>query len=91
MTKADLVARISEEAGISKKAANAALDSVISAIHDVLKKGEKIRLSDLGTFAVVTRKARKGVNPRTGKPIKIPETKAPKFSAAKALRDAVKK
>jgi DNA-binding protein HU-beta len=91
MTKADLISRIAEEAGISKKAAAAALDSLVSAVHDVLKKGDKIRLSDLGSFAVVTRQARKGVNPRTGKPIKIPATKAPKFSAAKALKDAVKK
>jgi DNA-binding protein HU-beta len=91
MTKADLVARIAEEAGVSKKAAATALDSVVTAIHDVLKKGDKVRISDLGSFSVVQRKARQGVNPRTGKPIKIPATKAPKFTAAKALRDAVKK
>jgi len=91
MTKADLVSRIAEQAGISKKAAGTALDSVISAIHEVLKKGAKIRVSDLGSFSVVQRKARQGVNPRTGKPIKIPATKAPKFSAAKSLKDAVKK
>ena len=91
MTKADLVSHIAEQAGISKKAAGTALDSVISAIHEVLKKGAKIRVSDLGSFSVVQRKARQGVNPRTGKPIKIPATKAPKFSAAKSLKDAVKK
>jgi DNA-binding protein HU-beta len=91
MTKADLVSRIAEEAGVSKKAAVMALDSVIAAIHEVLKKGEKIRITDLGSFSVVKRQARQGVNPRTGKPIKIPATKAPKFSAAKALKDVVKK
>lgn len=91
MTKADLVSRISEEAGISKKAAGQALDSLVVAIHDLLKGGEKVRLTDLGSFSVVQRKARKGVNPRTGKPINIPATKAPKFSPAKALREAVKK
>jgi DNA-binding protein HU-beta len=90
MTKADLVTRIAEEAAISKKAASAALDSVVAAIQEVLKKGDKIRISDLGSFSVVTRQARKGVNPRTGKPIKIPATKAPKFTAAKALKDSVK-
>lgn len=91
MTKAELVGRIAEEAGISKKAAAAALDSVVAAIHEVLKKGEKIRVTDLGSFSVVKRQARQGVNPRTGKPLKIPATKAPKFTAAKALKDVVKK
>ncbi len=91
MTKAELVSRIAEEAGVSKKAAGAALASVVSAIHEVLKKGQKIRVTDLGSFSVVKRQARQGVNPRTGKPIKIPATKAPKFTAAKALKEAVKK
>jgi DNA-binding protein HU-beta len=91
MTKAELVSRIAEEAGISKKAAGAALASVVSAVHEVLKKAQKIRVTDLGSFSVVKRQARQGVNPRTGKPIKIPATKAPKFTAAKALKDAVKK
>lgn len=90
MTKADLVTRISEEAGISKKAAAVAVDSLVAAIHDTLKDGDKIRLTDLGSFSVVQRQARQGVNPRTGKPIKIPATNAPKFTAAKALRDIVK-
>lgn len=91
MTKAELITRIAEEAGISKKAAGTALDSVVAAIQEVLKKGDKIRITDLGSFSVVNRQARQGVNPRTGKPIKIPATKAPKFSAAKALKDAVRK
>jgi DNA-binding protein HU-beta len=91
MTKADLVARIAEESGVSKKAAGMALNSMVKAIHEVLKKGDKIRIADLGSFSVVKRQARQGVNPRTGKPIKIPATKAPKFAAAKALKDVVKK
>jgi DNA-binding protein HU-beta len=91
MTKAELVSLIAEKSGISKKAAGIALDTVVTAIHGMLKKGSKIRIADLGTFSVVKRKARQGVNPRTGKPIKIPATKAPKFSAAKALKDVVKK
>jgi len=91
MTKADLVARIAEDTAISKKSAALALDALVKVIHGVLKSGDKIRISDLGTFSVVKRKARKGVNPRTGKPLKIPATTAPKFSAAKALKDSVKK
>lgn len=91
MTKADLVTRIAEEAGISKKSAAGALESIVAAVHDVLKKDGKIRITDLGSFSVVKRQARQGVNPRTGKPIKIPATKAPKFTPAKALKGAVKK
>lgn len=91
MTKAELVTNIAQQAGISKKAAGMALDAIVVAIQDVLKKGDRIRIADLGSFSVVQRKARQGVNPRTGKPIKIPSTKAPKFTAAKALKDAVKK
>ncbi len=91
MTKAELVGYMAEQAGISKKAAGLALDSLVASIHDALNAGERIRIADLGSFSVVARKARKGVNPRTRKPIQIPPTKAPKFTAAKALREAVKK
>jgi DNA-binding protein HU-beta len=91
MTKAELVSEIAQEAGISKKAATSALNSVVSAVHEMLKKGQRIRIADLGSFSVVDRKARQGVNPRTGKSIRIPASKAPKFTAAKALRDVVKK
>ena len=92
MTKADLVSSIADEAGITKKAATAALEALIGAVHDSLKKkGGKIRIADLGTFKVIQKKARTGVNPQTRKKIKIPATKAPRFVAAKSLRDAVKK
>jgi DNA-binding protein HU-beta len=92
MTKAELVDRISEEASITKKAANSALDALIEAVHDSLKKKEgKIRIADLGTFKVVKKKARTGVNPQTRKKIKIPATKVPRFAPSKSLRESVKK
>lgn len=91
MTKADLVARIAADTGISKKVASNALESLVAAIHDVLRDGGKIRIADLGSFGVVMRQARQGVNPRTGKPIKIPATNVPKFTPAKALKETVKK
>ena len=89
MTKAELVAHIAEESGVTKKAAGIALDTIVSTISDALAKNERIRVADLGSFSVVTRKARKGVNPRTGQPIKIPATKTAKFTAAKALKEVV--
>jgi nucleoid DNA-binding protein len=69
-----------------------ALDAFVGAIHESLKKKEgKIRISDLGTFKVVKKKARTGVNPQTRQKIKIPATKVPRFSASRALKESVKK
>ncbi len=91
MTKAELVGKIAELAGISRKAAQLALNSFVKAIHESLSKDErKIRVADLGTFKVVDRKARKGVNPQTRKKITIPASKVPRFAAASVLKAAVK-
>ena len=89
MTKADLVARIAEDADISKKAAQAALDSLVGVVHESIKKTGRIRIDKLGTFRVIKRKARTGVNPQTGAKIKIPAKKAPAFTSAKALKAVV--
>ncbi len=66
------------------------LDSLVKTLHDTVNKAESIRIDGLGTFGVVHRKARAGTNPRTKAKIKIPATKAPKFRASKALKDAAK-
>ena len=92
MTKAELTTKIAKEAGITKKAAAIALDAIVGAVHASLKKKNgSIRISDLGTFKVIQRKARQGVNPQTGKKIKIAAKKAPSFSAAKALKETARK
>ena len=91
MTKSELVARIAQSAGITKKAAAAALNSIVTAVYESLKKVDgKLRISNLGTFSVTKRKARDGSNPRTGKKIRIPAMKVPRFSASKALKEAAK-
>jgi DNA-binding protein HU-beta len=89
MNKGDL---INEVANIvkTKKAAQETVDCLLTSISKSLKKGEDVTLTGFGTFKVVKRKARKGRNPFTGEEIKIKATKAPKFSPAKALKDAVK-
>ena len=89
MNKNDLVAEVLESAGLSKADATKAVDSVLDAITASLKKGDEVRLVGFGTFAVATRAASEGRNPRTGEKIKIPVSKRPKFSAGKALKDAV--
>lgn len=89
MTKAELVGQMAAGAKISKAAAGKALDAFIGSIKAALKKDDKVTLVGFGTFAVSKRKARKGRNPRTGKEIKIPAKKVPKFTAGKAFKDAV--
>jgi DNA-binding protein HU-beta len=92
MTKAELVDGMAKEAGITKKAAAKALTAFVKAIQGSLKKkGGKIRVADLGTFLVVHRKARTGVNPQTRKKIKIPAGNVPRFRASKSLKQAVQK
>lgn len=90
MTKTDLIAKMAKDAKVTKAAAAKALDSLIDGVKKSLKKGDKVTLIGFGTFSVTQRKARKGRNPQTGKEIKIPARKAPKFSAGKALKDGVK-
>ena len=90
MTKAELVERISKDAKISKKAAEAALDSFMAGVRDSLKKGKRVSLVGFGTWAVGRRAARNGRNPQTGETIKIKAAKVPKFKAGKVLKDAVR-
>jgi predicted GIY-YIG superfamily endonuclease/nucleoid DNA-binding protein len=90
MTKAEIVAKLAEETKVTKKVAAAMLDSLVNTLQASLKESRKIRIDGLGTFVVVDRKARTGVNPQTGAKLQIPASKAPAFRAAKALKEAVK-
>jgi DNA-binding protein HU-beta len=89
MNKADLIAKIAEEADLSKKSAEAALNAFVGAVEAALKKGEKVQLVGFGSFEVRRRAARKGRNPQTKEEIKIPASNAPVFRAGKALKDLV--
>ncbi len=91
MTKVELINAISEQAGLSKKDADAALKAVVNTVTEALKKGEKVQLVGFGTFEVRARGERVGRNPRTKETITIPASKAPAFKAGKALKDAVSK
>lgn len=85
MNKAELVAKIADDAGVSKTQANAALDSLIEAVTKTLKGGGKVTLVGFGTFSVTKRAARIGRNPQTGATIKIKAKKVAKFKAGKEL------
>ena len=89
MNKTELVAAMAEKAELSKKDAEAALKAFTDAVADELKKGGKVQLVGFGTFEVSERAAREGRNPQTGAPMKIAASKAPKFKAGKALKDAI--
>ena len=91
MTKVELSGKIAENAGLTKKDAENALNATLEAMTGALADGEKISLVGFGTFEVRERDAHTGRNPRTGEPIEIPASKTPAFKAGKALRDAVAK
>ena len=89
MTKTELVAAVAEQAGLSRKDAEAAVKAFTDVVADALKNGDKIQLVGFGTFEVSERAAREGRNPKTGESMKIEACKTPKFKAGKALKDLV--
>ncbi|AXK40235.1 HU family DNA-binding protein [Crenobacter cavernae] len=89
MNKSELIDAIATHADISKASASKALDGIIAAVTDSLKKGEDVTLVGFGTFYVGERAERSGRNPKTGETITIPAARSPKFRAGKALKDAL--
>ncbi len=79
MNKAELVTAMAEKSGLTKAAAEKALNSLTEAIISSMKKGERVGLVGFGSFSVAERSARTGRNPQTGKEIKIPAKKVVKF------------
>lgn len=90
VTKDLLIDVVAKRLGIAKKQAADFVEAFLSGVIDALKRGEEVSLSGFGSFKVGMRKARKGVNPRTGAAIDIPEMKVPKFRPAKGLKDTVR-
>ncbi|MCD6131571.1 MAG: HU family DNA-binding protein [Candidatus Hydrothermae bacterium] len=91
MNKQELIAKVAEKAGMTKKDATLAVNAFIDAVKESLAKKEAVRLIGFGTFDVKKRAARKGRNPRTKEVINIPERYAPVFRAASNLRELVNK
>lgn len=89
MNKTELVAAVAEQAGLSKKDAEAAVKAFTDVVAEALKAGDKIQLVGFGTFEVSERAAREGRNPRTGETMTIEASKTPKLKAGKALKDLV--
>ena len=91
MNKQELIEAMAKGNKLSKKENETILNSFVDTVTKELKKGGKVQLVGFGTFEVGKRAARTGRNPQTGAEIKIKASKAPKFKAGKALKDAVNK
>jgi len=89
VTKAELVSTIANEVGLKRADAERALGALTGAIQGALAGGQKVTLVGFGTFSVQQRRARKGLNPRTGESMDIPASKNVKFKPGKAMKDAV--
>jgi DNA-binding protein HU-beta len=89
MTKAGLVAALSEKTAISKKDVKAFLDVLAEVAYKEVKKNKKFTLPGFGILKVAKRKARMGRNPATGETIKIPAKTAVKFTLSKACKDGI--
>ncbi|MFR3158488.1 MAG: HU family DNA-binding protein [Anaerobutyricum soehngenii] len=92
MNKTELIAKTQEniEIEVTKKDLGIIVEGVLKAIQDEVVAGGKVQLVGFGTFEAVERAARDGRNPLTGEAMKIAASKAPKFKAGKAFKDAVK-
>ena len=89
MNKTELVSAVAEQAGLTKKDAEAAVKAFTDVVCEELKKGEKVQVVGFGTFEVSERAERVGMNLHTRQPMTIPASKTPKFKAGKALKDAL--
>lgn len=89
MNKAALIEQIAKDTRMPKSACKNMLESFVSCVGASLRKGKSVVLTGFGTFKVMNRKERVGINPSTKKQMKIPSKRVPKFSAGKGLKDLV--
>ncbi len=89
MTKVDLITKVAESTGMTKKDADAAVSAVFNEITEALKSGDKVAIAGFGNFAVKERAEREGFNPSTKEKIKIAASKAATFKSGKALKDSL--
>jgi len=90
INKAELIDAIVEKTDLSKKEVGAVMEAMIDKITEEMRKGNKVTLTGFGIFKTSKRAAREGRNPQTGATIQIAATTVPKFTAGKALKEAVK-
>ncbi|MDR1001902.1 MAG: HU family DNA-binding protein [Oscillospiraceae bacterium] len=91
MNKTELISAVAEQAQLSKKDAEKAVNAVFDAIVNAVAKGEKVQVVGFGSFEVRERAERAGRNPRTKEPMTIPASKLPVFKAGKTFKETVTK
>ena len=89
MTKTQLIEKAAKDSGLTKKQVAEAYDALLAAFNETVAGGESVQIAGFGTFAVKTRAARQGRNPRTNETIEVPASRYVAFSAGKALKDKV--
>ena len=90
LNKTDLAGEVAGESGLDNSEAKKAVEATFAVIAKHLAKGDEVSVGGFGKFSVTERSARQGRNPQTGETIQIAASKAPKFSAASALKNDVK-
>jgi DNA-binding protein HU-beta len=89
MNQAELITTVAERAGLTKADAGKAVEALVGTITEALQQGDEIRIAGFGSFGISERGERQGRNPQTGASITIAASKAAKFTAAKAVKDAL--
>ena len=89
MNQSELIEKVAQASELNQAAAGRAVKAVVNAILDALVAGDAVRVSGLGIFNVTARPAREGRNPQTGEAIQIAASKAVRFHAGKAVKDAL--
>jgi DNA-binding protein HU-beta len=89
MNKTELVASVSDKAGVTKAQAGDVIDAFVEAVTEALQGGDDVRIVGFGSFQVAKRAASVRSNPRTGEKMKVPAANVPKFKAGKGLKEAV--
>jgi DNA-binding protein HU-beta len=89
MNQTELIAAVAERAGLTKADAGKAVEALVGTITDAIKRGEEVRITGFGTFGISERGERQGRNPQTGEAITIAASKAARFTAGKAVKDAL--
>jgi DNA-binding protein HU-beta len=89
MTKTQLVGKLAEDSGISRKQAEAVISALVDTVRKAVKKGDTVKIPDLGGWRLRSMKARMGRNPQTGEAIKIPARKKVGFTVAKSFKQSV--
>ncbi len=90
MNKAKVIEQMAKNTNLPKSTCKDCLEAFLATVSDTLKQNEQVVLTGFGTFSVMERKSRTGINPATSKPMIIPAKKVPKFKPGKALKALVK-